>query len=58
MKNGMATDYDNEHANRLLKDKHIKFIINLNSGSGSAKILTNDISNEYIKINALYKKQK
>jgi len=58
MKNGMAVDYDEEHAGKLLKDREIKFTINLNSGYESAKILTNDISSEYIKINALYKKQK
>ncbi|MBM3712953.1 MAG: bifunctional glutamate N-acetyltransferase/amino-acid acetyltransferase ArgJ, partial [Actinobacteria bacterium] len=58
MKDGMAVNYDEEQAGRLLKERYINFTINLNTGSGSARILTNDISNEYIKINALYKKQR
>ena len=58
MRNGVAANYDEEHAGRLLNDRYINFVINLNSGHGSAKVLTNDISSEYIKINALYKKQK
>jgi len=58
MKDGMAVNYDEEQAGRLLKERYINFTINLNTGSGSARIFTNDISNEYIKINALYKKQR
>jgi glutamate N-acetyltransferase/amino-acid N-acetyltransferase len=57
MKNGMAVDFDIEKTNDLLKNKYISFNINLNSGNTSARILTSDISYEYIKINALYKKQ-
>jgi len=54
----MAKDYDEAAASALLKDRNIKFVIDLNKGNASTKILTNDISHEYIKINALYRKQK
>jgi len=58
MEKGMAKDYDEAAASALLKERNIKFIIDLNKGNATTKILTNDISYEYIKINALYKKQK
>jgi glutamate N-acetyltransferase/amino-acid N-acetyltransferase len=58
MKQGMAIDYDEENAGKLLRERHIRFEINLNSGSHDAVILTNDITYEYIKINAFYKKQR
>ncbi len=58
MEKGMAKDYDETAAAALLKERNIKFLIDLNTGNASARILTNDISYEYIKINALYKKQK
>ena len=54
---GMAVDFDNESAERLIIERNVDFNINLNMGSSGARILTNDISYEYIKINALYKKQ-
>jgi len=57
MKNGMSVEFDEEGANRLLKERHIKFVINMNSGTGFARVLTNDITYEYIKLNAFYKKQ-
>ena len=58
MGSGVAVDYDSDHANRLIKNKCVGFTINLNSGNGRAKVLTSDISYEYIKINSLYRKQK
>ncbi len=58
MKNGQAIQYDEEHGNRLMKNKHLSFIIDLNSGNSDAKIYTTDISYDYIRINAEYKKQK
>jgi glutamate N-acetyltransferase/amino-acid acetyltransferase len=57
MKAGMSVDFDEEHANRLLKERYISFNIGLNCGHQSARILTNDITYEYIKLNAFYKKQ-
>ena len=58
MKNGQANDFDIEHGNRLMKDKNLKFVVDLKAGNDSVKIYTNDISYDYIKINAEYKKQK
>ncbi len=47
-----------EHGNKLMKNKHLKFTVDLNSGNSDAKIYTTDISYDYIRINAEYKKQK
>jgi glutamate N-acetyltransferase/amino-acid N-acetyltransferase len=58
MKAGVAVDYDEESVNNLLRNKSIKFTIDVNSGSERIKILTSDISYDYVKINAFYKKQK
>ena len=58
MKKGIAVEYDKEAANRLLHNRYIKFKINLNSGKSGAEIITSDITYDYIKINAFYKKQK
>ncbi len=57
MKAGMSVDFNEEHTNSLLKERYISFNIGLNCGSQSARILTNDITYEYIKLNAFYKKQ-
>lgn len=58
MKDGQAIQFDVEHGNKLMKNKHLKFTVDLNSGNSDAKIYTNDISYDYIRINAEYKKQK
>ncbi|MBM3705890.1 MAG: bifunctional glutamate N-acetyltransferase/amino-acid acetyltransferase ArgJ, partial [Actinobacteria bacterium] len=50
MKNGMAVDFDRENAEKLIRDRYVDFNINLKAGNSGAKILTNDISYEYIKI--------
>jgi glutamate N-acetyltransferase / amino-acid N-acetyltransferase len=57
MKAGMSVDFDEVRANALLKERYISFNVNLNCGQQSARILTNDITYEYIKLNAFYKKQ-
>lgn len=54
VKNGLGTGKDNE-ANESLKDKYIRIQINLNIGKGSAKVLTCDLTEGYIKINAEYR---
>jgi N-acetylglutamate synthase/N-acetylornithine aminotransferase len=53
----MSVDFDEGYANNLLKERYISFKIELNNGRQSARILTNDITYEYIKLNAFYKKQ-
>jgi len=58
MKDGQEIQFDIEHGNKLMKNKHLKFTIDLNYGNSDAKIYTTDISYDYIRINAEYKKQK
>ncbi|MCL5069496.1 MAG: bifunctional glutamate N-acetyltransferase/amino-acid acetyltransferase ArgJ [Actinobacteria bacterium] len=58
MEKGQAVQFDIENANKLMKNKHLKFTVDLNSGNSDAKIYTADISYDYIRINAEYKKQK
>ncbi len=54
VKNSTTTAKD-KTANRLLKKKNIKILINLHSGHNSSRVLTCDLTEEYIKINAEYK---
>ncbi len=53
-KNGMATGRDVE-ANNRLRNKTVTIVIDLKLGKGSAKVLTCDLSEDYIKINAEYR---
>ncbi|HSW64323.1 MAG TPA: bifunctional glutamate N-acetyltransferase/amino-acid acetyltransferase ArgJ [Dissulfurispiraceae bacterium] len=53
-KNGMATGRDIE-ANDRLKSKKVMILINLKLGKGTAKVLTCDLTEGYIKINAEYR---
>lgn len=53
-KNGLATGVDKK-ANEALKNKEVKITIDLHLGKGSAKVLTCDLTEEYIKINAEYR---
>ena len=45
----------NEKAGEILKGKELKIIINLNQGTSSAKVLTCDLTEEYIKENKAYR---
>jgi glutamate N-acetyltransferase / amino-acid N-acetyltransferase len=51
---GLGTGKDKE-ASDALKRKEVKVVINLNSGRSSAKVLTCDLTEEYVKINAAYR---
>ncbi len=53
-KNGMATGADKE-ANERLKEKKVKIVMDLHLGNGGAKVLTCDLTEDYIKINAEYR---
>jgi len=53
-KNGIAAGVDKE-ANDKLKNKQIKIVIDLHLGKSNAKVLTCDLTEEYIKINAEYR---
>lgn len=51
---GIGTGRDRE-ANNLLKNKEIKIAADLNLGKGTAKVLTCDLTEEYVKVNAEYR---
>ncbi len=51
---GLGTGKDKE-ANERLKDTEIRIRIDLNIGMGSAKVLTCDLTEGYVKINAEYR---
>ncbi len=53
VKNGVGTNKEQE-ATKLLSGKEISITINLGTGSNTAKVLTCDLTGEYIKINADY----
>lgn len=54
VKNGLANNKDRE-ATEALKGKSIKITVDLHSGSASSKVLTCDLTEEYIRINAEYR---
>lgn len=51
---GLGTGRDKE-ANEKLKSKEIKIVVDLNLGKGTAKVLTCDLTEAYVKINAEYR---
>jgi glutamate N-acetyltransferase/amino-acid N-acetyltransferase len=51
---GLTTGRDGE-AGEVLRGKYIKIVIDLNIGKSSAKVLTCDMSEEYIRVNAAYR---
>jgi glutamate N-acetyltransferase/amino-acid N-acetyltransferase len=53
-KGGLSTGKDKE-AGDVLKGKHIKIVVDLHYGKASAKVLTCDMTEEYIRINADYR---
>jgi glutamate N-acetyltransferase/amino-acid N-acetyltransferase len=52
---GQPQDFDEERAKELLSQKEVTLMIDLHSGSGSATVLTCDLSYDYVKINASYR---
>jgi glutamate N-acetyltransferase/amino-acid N-acetyltransferase len=51
---GLGTGRDKE-ANEKLRGREIKIVIDLHLGKGSAKVLTCDLTEDYVKINAEYR---
>jgi len=51
---GLTTGKDKETI-RVLKGKDVKIVIDLHLGRSSAKVLTCDLTEEYIKVNAAYR---
>jgi glutamate N-acetyltransferase/amino-acid N-acetyltransferase len=54
VKNGIATGKDKE-ATEILKKKDIRITIDLHTGKASSKVLTCDLSEAYVRINAEYR---
>ncbi|MFA5014367.1 MAG: bifunctional glutamate N-acetyltransferase/amino-acid acetyltransferase ArgJ [Actinomycetota bacterium] len=55
VKNGVGVDFDRKHTDKIMKEKEIKFTVDLNSGKEEFNVLTADLSIDYVKINALYR---
>ncbi|MEW6053913.1 MAG: bifunctional glutamate N-acetyltransferase/amino-acid acetyltransferase ArgJ [Nitrospirota bacterium] len=51
---GIMTGRDKE-AGGILRQKHVKIIINLRIGKASAKVLTCDLTEKYVRVNAEYR---
>lgn len=54
VKGGISTGMDKE-ANETLKNKEVKVSIDLHIGKGRARVLTCDLTEDYVKINAEYR---
>lgn len=54
VKDGLANNKDKE-ATEVLKSKKVRITVDLKSGKASAKVLTCDLTEEYIRINAEYR---
>jgi len=52
---GCGIKYSEEEAKKILKEKEIKIIVDLNLGEKNAKVWTCDLTIEYVKINAHYR---
>jgi glutamate N-acetyltransferase/amino-acid N-acetyltransferase len=55
VKKGIIEEFDNEYTEKLMKQKEIKFTIDMNEGQDGFKVLTADLSFDYVRINALYR---
>ncbi len=55
VENGMATDYSEEFATKILSGKEVKAIADLKSGEAKATAWGCDFSYDYVKINADYR---
>lgn len=55
VKNGMATDYSEEIATKILSAKEVKAIVDMKQGTSQATAWGCDFSYDYVKINADYR---
>ena len=56
VENGMATEYDEEYATRILSEKSVTCTVDLKLGKAEATAWGCDLTYDYIKINAEYRK--
>ncbi|MDR0449624.1 MAG: bifunctional glutamate N-acetyltransferase/amino-acid acetyltransferase ArgJ [Rickettsiales bacterium] len=54
-KNGMAVDFDEEKAKKILSEKEVKVVLDLKQGKAATKYYTCDMSIDYVKINSDYR---
>jgi glutamate N-acetyltransferase/amino-acid N-acetyltransferase len=54
VKDGLTTGKD-EAAGKILQEKHIRIMINLRMGTAFANVLTCDMTEGYIRVNAAYR---
>lgn len=54
VKNGMGVEFDRIYTEKLMKEKEVRFTVDLSYGKEEFSVLTTDMSFDYIKINALY----
>ncbi len=52
---GIGTGKDADANNYLKNNSEVSILINLNKGAASAKVLTCDLTEEYIRVNAEYR---
>jgi len=55
VENGMATDYSEELATKILSEKEVKAVADLKSGKAAATAWGCDLTYDYVKINADYR---
>jgi glutamate N-acetyltransferase/amino-acid N-acetyltransferase len=55
VKKGIIEEFDSKYTEKLMKQKEIKFTIDINKGKDKFKVLTADLSFDYVRINALYR---
>lgn len=55
VKNGVIKEFDSRRTEKLMKKREINFTIDMNEGKYGFKVLTADLSFDYVKINALYR---
>ena len=56
VKHGVTTDYDEKEASHILSEKQIKLKAHMNMGDETATAWGCDLTYDYIKINADYRK--
>lgn len=54
-KNGMATDYSEEEATKILSSKHVIVSCDINDGKANARAFGCDLTHKYVDINADYR---
>ncbi len=54
-KSGVEIPFDEQQMKKLMDNKEISVVVNLNQGKASYDIFTTDLTYDYVKINASYR---